>query len=165
MRPLASTTVRTLQECLFKDFGSPVRIVSDNEPQFPSKIFRDMCFRHGIEHITVTEYRPQGNLSKRYLRNLKAALIAYHAKNQTTWDQNLAWIQFAFKTAHHEGHRFTPFWLLLICEPNHPVKNKWHIRDLLPEKMSTGQIRETWRKARENLRSNHRSTMIEPTTT
>lgn len=68
---LASTAVRILQDRLFKDFGTPVRILSDNGAQFRSKSFRDMCFKNSIHHITITECRPQGNLAERYLRNLK----------------------------------------------------------------------------------------------
>lgn len=151
---LASTTVNILQNRMFKDFGTPVHLVSDNGPQFKSKQFRDMCFRNSINHITVTEYRPQGNLAERYLRNLKAALIAYHAKDQTTWDQNLSWIQFAFNTSYHEGHKFTPFGLLFTYSPNHPLSTKWNIQDLIPDQKENRDIKKVWNQARENLRNN-----------
>ena len=70
-RALATTTVSILQHRLFKEFGIPVHLVSDNGPQFKSKEFRNMCFKLGIDHITTTQYRPQGNIAERYLRNLK----------------------------------------------------------------------------------------------
>ena len=77
-----------------------------------------MCFKLGIvDHITTTEYRPQGNIAERHLRNLKSALIAYHANDHTSWDQNLSWIQFAFNSAYHEGHKSTPFELLFKYKP------------------------------------------------
>ena len=91
-RALASTTVKILQERLFKDYGTPVHLVSDNGPQFKAKEFKNMCFKLGIDHITTKEYRPQGNIAERYLRNLKSALIAYHANDHTSWDQNLSLI-------------------------------------------------------------------------
>lgn len=151
---LASTTIKTLQERLFKDFGTPENLISDNGPQFRSKIFKSMCFNNCINHITVTEYRPQGNLAERYLRNLKAALIAYHGQEHTSWDRNLPWIQFAFNTSKHEGHKFTPFQLLFTYEPNHPLSNKWHIRDLLSDNVNPKDIREIWNTARLNLKQN-----------
>ena len=88
------------------------RIVSDNGSQFKVKEFKNMCFKLGIDHITTTEYRPQGNIAGKYLRNLKSALIAYHANDHTSWDQNLSWIQYAFNSAYHEGHKSTSFELL-----------------------------------------------------
>ena len=83
-RALASTTIKILQEQLFKDYGTPLNLISDNGPQFKSKEFNDMSFKLGINNITVTEYRHQGNIAERYLRNLKSASISYHAKDQTT---------------------------------------------------------------------------------
>ena len=53
-RALASTTVKILQERLFKDYGTPVHIVSDNGPQFKAKEFKNMGFKLGIDHITTT---------------------------------------------------------------------------------------------------------------
>ena len=60
-----STTIKILQERLLKDYNTPVQLVSDNGPQFKSKKFNDMYFKLGINHITVTEYRPKGNLAER----------------------------------------------------------------------------------------------------
>lgn len=102
---LGTTTVNILQGKLFKDFGPPAIIVSDNGPQFKAKVFRKMCSQNGIEHVMITEYCLQGNLAEQYLRNLKSVLIACHARDHSTWDQNLGWIQLAFNTAAHEGHK------------------------------------------------------------
>ena len=153
-RALASTTVKILQERLFKDYGTPVHLVSDNGPQFKAKEFKNMCFKLGIDHITTTEYRPQGNIAERYLRNLKSALIAYHANDHTSWDQNLSWIQYAFNSAYHEGHKSTPFELLYKYKPNHPLSTKWKIHDLPPQQIKDKQIKRIWIEARANLRAN-----------
>ena len=114
----------------------------------------DVYKRQGIDHITTTEYRPQGNIAERYLRNLKSALISYHANDHTSWDQNLSWIQFAFNSAYHEGHKSTPFELLFKYKPNHPLSTKWKIHDLLPLEIRDKNIKKIWNEARANLRTN-----------
>lgn len=151
-RALASTTVNILENSVFKDFGTVLNLVSDNGPQFRSRLFKNMCFKRGINHITTTEYHPQSNLAERYLRNLHSALIAYHADDHTRWDENLSWIQFAFNSARHEGHKTTPFELMFTYKPNHPLAAFWHINDLLPDKTDSVNIKETWNKARANLK-------------
>lgn len=151
-RALASTTVNILENNVFKDFSTPLNLVSDNGPQFRSRVFKNMCFRRGINHFTSTEYHPQSNLAERYLRNLHSVLIAYHANDHTRWDENISWIQFAFNTARHEGHKTTPFELMFTYKPNHPLSAFWHINDLLPEDVNNVNIKEMWNKARANLK-------------
>ena len=90
------------------------------------------------------------------MRNLKSALIAYHANDHTSWDQNLSWIQFAFNSAYHEGHKSTPFELLYKYKPNHPLSTKWKIHELLPHEISGKNIKKIWNEARANLRANLR---------
>ena len=41
-RALAYTTIKILQERLFKDCGTPLNLISDNGPQFKSKEFNDV---------------------------------------------------------------------------------------------------------------------------
>ena len=79
-------------------------------------------------------------------------------KDQTAWDQNLSWIQFAFNSAYHEGHKSTPFDLLYKYKPNHPLTTKWKIHELLPREINGNNIRKIWNEARANLRANlHKS--------
>lgn len=48
-------------KALFARFGIPEQIVSDNEPQFFSEIWRRFCIMHDIQHITSSPHHPQGN--------------------------------------------------------------------------------------------------------
>uniref|UniRef100_A0A1B6EN58 RNA-directed DNA polymerase n=2 Tax=Cuerna arida TaxID=1464854 RepID=A0A1B6EN58_9HEMI len=146
----AQLTVQVLRTQLFQHFGIPATLVSDNGPQFLSNTFKRMCFGHGIRHVTTSPYYPQPSHAERFNRNLRSALIAFHADKQTTWDQELPWIQFAFNTARHESHKAVPFELLLGYPPNNPLANLWRIGDLLPPP-GTPNVKSTWEAARRNL--------------
>ena len=156
--PLREATAALAVSSLRSLFGScgPCRyLVSDNGSQFTSKLFRNFCFGLGIHHITTTPYYPKPNHSERFNRNLRAALIAYHHSDHSSWDSNLPWLQFAFNTARHESLSVTPFSLFYSFSPNSPLSNLWHIYDLLPDPCENRDIKQIWAKARRNLQRAH----------
>ena len=146
----AQLTAQVLRTQLFQHFGIPATLVSDNGTQFTSHLFKRLCFGHGIRHVTTSPYYPQPSHAERFNRNLRSALIAFHADRQTTWDQELPWIQFAFNTSHHESHKAVPFELMFGFPPNNPLANVWKIGDLLPPPDTTN-VKDTWAAARRNL--------------
>ena len=121
LREATSALAVASLKSLFSSCGPCRYIVSDNGPQFTSKLFRNFCFSMGIDHITTTPYYPKPNHSERFNRNLRAALIAYHHADHSSWDNNLGWLQFAFNTARHESHSATPFSLFYAFTPNSPL--------------------------------------------
>jgi hypothetical protein len=151
-----ATTIRVLNS-IFAIFGVSEVLVSDNASQFTSRDFRRMCFARGIRHVTTTPYYPQPSHAERFNRNLRAALIAYHHRDHTRWDENLSWLQFAFNSARHDAHKVTPFSLMFSFTPNSPLSNLWSIKDLLPDNPEICSIRDRWDAARRNLRLAHQS--------
>lgn len=149
-RATARLTNKALQAHIFQHFGPPAVIVSDNGSQFTSHEFRHLCFSHGIKHVTTSPYYPQPSHAERFNRNLRSALIAYHAQDQTSWDKNLKWLQMAFNCARHESHKGIPYELMFGHHPRDPLSNIWDLEDLLPEH-AEADIRETWKQARQNL--------------
>lgn len=92
----AHSTIQALKTSIFQHFGFPKITVSDNGSQFTSHMFKRMCFGHGIHHVTTSPYYPQPSHAERLNRNLRSALIAFHAHLQTTCDENLRWLQLSF---------------------------------------------------------------------
>jgi hypothetical protein len=86
----------SLRERIFSSFSLPGLIVTDNARYFVSREFKDFCFSSGIKHVTTSPYYPNPPHAECFNRNLRDALIAFHMNAQTTWDQNLAWLQLAF---------------------------------------------------------------------
>lgn len=150
----ARLTLEALNNKLFQHFGQPTCITTDNGSQFISNLFKRMCFGLGIQHVTTSPYYPQPSHAERFNRNLRSALIAYHAEQQDTWDQNLRWLQLAFNTALHEGHRSVPFELMFGFKPNNPLSNIWKISDLLPSTPNK-DVKTVWLAAKRNLNRAH----------
>lgn len=149
-RATAPITIRALQNHIFQHFGVPANIVSDNGSQFTSKDFQRMNFLHGITHVTMSPYYPRPSHAERFNRNLRSALIAYHAEKQDTWDRNLRWLQLAFNSSLHESHKNVPYELMFGQRPNNPLSNLWRIEDLLPAPGAV-DLKKTWEAARRNL--------------
>ena len=113
-----------------------------------------MCFANDIKHVTTSPYYPQPSHAERFNRNLRSALIAYHAEQQDCWDQNLKWLQLAFNTALHESHKAVPFEVMFGFSPTLPLANLWNIEDLLPSDPDIKTV-DRWKEARKNLLRAH----------
>lgn len=153
-RATAHTTIKALNSHIFQHFGTPSVIVSDNGSQFTSNTFRRMCFGNAIRHVTTSAYYPRPNHAERFNRNLRSALIAFHADHHDTWDQNLRWLQYCFNSAKHESHKAVPFEVMFGHPPQDPLSKKWSIEELLPD-TPTGDIKEKWLEVRRNLNLSH----------
>lgn len=154
-RATATLTIKVLQNRLFQHFGVPGIVVTDNGSQWRARDFHRMCFGAGIQHVTTSPYYPQPSHAERFNRNLKAALIAFHANKQDKWDENLKWLQMAFNSAQHEGHKKMPYELMFGKAPNNPLSNLWSLSDLLPADPAVDVTR-NWEAARRNLLAAHR---------
>jgi len=71
-------------------FGGLEVVTSDQGTQFTGSLWRCMCAKLGIKHITTSAYHPQSNgLVERWHRSLKAALCA--RGGYECWDNHLPW--------------------------------------------------------------------------
>ena len=145
------TTIRCLKS-IFSVFGPCQYLVSDNAKAFTSSVFRKFCFSLSISHVTTSAYYPQPSYAERVNRNLRSALIAFHHEDVSRWDTSLPWLAFAFNSAIHETHKFSPISLMFSFVPNSPLANVWNINELLPENIDPPNIRAIWKKARDNLK-------------
>ncbi|GFW74444.1 hypothetical protein TNCV_2413431 [Trichonephila clavipes] len=61
--PLKKTLARVIADTFFDNyisrFGAPVKLISDNGPQFISDIFEHLSDRLGKRHVKTVVYRPQ----------------------------------------------------------------------------------------------------------
>jgi len=137
-------TIKALNGSIFCSFSVLEVLVSDNVPCFTSREFRQFCFGLGIKHVTTSPYYPQSSHAECFNKNLCTALIAYHSKSHTTWDQNLTWLQLAFKMVEHEATQSTPFSVIFPFWSNSPLLNSWKINDLLPEKCNKRILKQRW---------------------
>ena len=68
------TTIRALRS-IFAGRGLPLQLVSDNGPQFTSKVFAEFMLANGIDHQMGPPYHPETNgLAERLVQTVKKSL-------------------------------------------------------------------------------------------
>lgn len=104
--------VKYLEEQVFLIYGAPQIIACDNGSQFTAKIFKKLATDYGVKIYYNANYHAQVNAVERVNRVLEAAIRSYLKDvDQRSWDQELAKIGFALRTARHESTGMVPTFL------------------------------------------------------
>ncbi|GFW50954.1 retrovirus-related Pol polyprotein from transposon 17.6 [Trichonephila clavipes] len=74
-------------------------MISDNCPQFISKIFEHFSNLLRIQHVKIVVYRPQSNRTERVNRDLLQMIASFINDNHETWDQFLREFAYVLQTA------------------------------------------------------------------
>ncbi len=152
--------VKALESNIFQNYGCPRYLVSDRASYFRSDEFKRFNFKYGIDHVKLITYRPQGNNSERYVKQVKQCLVAYHNDANNKWDTQLSNFQFCLNTAKSEVHKKTPFELVHTFEPNTTLSNLWSINDLIDVNRSDEEIKASFNDAFKNLKLASKRTEI-----
>jgi transposase InsO family protein len=84
-----------LHKKLYKQFGLPHKMISDQGPQFAAKAFRAMLSRLGVNLVLLTAYHPQTDGTvERVNQEIEAYLAIYCHSHPETWKKNLATMEF-----------------------------------------------------------------------
>lgn len=106
----ALTVTRLFYERIICRFGCPLKLLSDNGPQFRSSMIEHLCHYFGIQKIFSSAYHPQGDgLAERMMRTMNNCLASCARLDPERWDHYLPGIAFAYNTAEHEGTKVSPF--------------------------------------------------------
>ncbi|GFY06742.1 retrovirus-related Pol polyprotein from transposon opus [Trichonephila clavipes] len=80
--PLKKASARVIANNFFDNyisrFGAPIKLISDNGPQFISDIFEKLSERLGMRHVKTVVYRPRANRTERVNYAIRRAV------NETT---------------------------------------------------------------------------------
>ncbi|GFV61349.1 hypothetical protein TNCV_445651 [Trichonephila clavipes] len=95
-------------------FGAPIKLISDNGPQFISNIFENLSERLGIRHVKTVVYRSLANRTERVNRDLVQMIANLVNEQHDTWDQFLRGFAYAIRTAVNETTRKTPAEFFLV---------------------------------------------------
>lgn len=148
----SKTVIDKIENVIFNNFSSCRRLVSDNGPAFKSVEFKKFMFKYSIEHHKLVPYRPNPNISERFLRTVKQQIRALHHDSQPLWDVDLKYCQLSLNTVVCESTNFTAFELMFNHKPNHCLSNLWRMSDLLDSKLSPEEVKTNFGKAIKNLK-------------
>ena len=124
--PLPVSTSDVVAETIWTNVitvhGCPNQIVTDQGPQFTSKLFKDLNQALGVKLIHSSPYHPQGNApAERIHRFLKSSLRTMIARTQEDWDEQVPAIEFAYRVSPLSGYPYSPFQLVYGREPRLPA--------------------------------------------
>jgi transposase InsO family protein len=106
----------------FARFGCPFQVFTDQGRNFESKLFTSICELLQIHKARTTPYRPSANGQvERYNRSLMDTVRCYIDKAQNHWDEHLAQIAGALRSAVNIHTGYTANSLMLGREVNTPA--------------------------------------------
>ena len=123
--PMQDTTTKDVAQVFVEHwvypYGIPNKLLTDNGPQFESKLFAAICQFLGVKHSTTTAYHPQTNgQTERYNRTLVERLRHYVSDHQKSWDEYVQPLTYAYNIQVHRSTGTTPYSLVLSRHPPNP---------------------------------------------
>ncbi|GFS87133.1 retrovirus-related Pol polyprotein from transposon 297 [Trichonephila clavipes] len=104
--PLNKSPAKVIADSLFDNYisryGIPIKMISDNGPQFISDTFEHLINRLGIRHVKTAVYRPQANRIERVNRDFVQMIVNYVNDPHETWDQLLREFAYAIRMVVNE---------------------------------------------------------------
>jgi hypothetical protein len=124
--------VAFLQECIFSRFGYPREIVTNQGPQFTSRIIEEIMKEHNIHHRKSTPYHPQANgqaeVTNQELENILTIEISMNKKN---WSKKLIEVAWAYNITWNTTTGLTPFELVYGKKVMLPIEFEyWTLRTI-----------------------------------
>jgi Chromo (CHRromatin Organisation MOdifier) domain len=96
-----------LHENLYKWFGLPDKMISDQGPQFAAKAFRAMLSRLGVNSALSTAYHPQTDGTTKWVNQVYLAIYCH--SHLETWKKDLATMEFTHNNRWHADRPKTSF--------------------------------------------------------
>ncbi|GFX35413.1 retrovirus-related Pol polyprotein from transposon 412 [Trichonephila clavipes] len=155
--PLKKASARAIADTLFDNYlsryGAPVKLISDNGPQFTSDIFKHLSDRLGIIHVKTVVYRPQANRTERLNRDHVQMIANYVNDQHNTWDQFLREFAYAIRTAVNETTGKNPAELFLGRKLTTPFQKLGMVSD--GTEFAVGDIERLFDESRRNTKVKH----------
>ena len=106
---------------IFRLHGLPTTIVSDRDPKFVSKFWRELLKQLGTQAAMSTAHHPQTDgQTERANRTLEDMLRAFVNYRQDNWDDCLPAAEFAYNNSVQASTGFSPYYLDCGQHPTTP---------------------------------------------
>ncbi|GFT17653.1 retrovirus-related Pol polyprotein from transposon 412 [Trichonephila clavipes] len=155
--PFKKASARVIADTFFDSyisrFGAPVKLISDNGPQFISDISEHLSDRLGMRHVKTVVYRPQAKRTERVNRDLVQRVANYVNDQHDTWDQFLRESAYAIRTAVNDMTGKTPAELFLGRKLITPFQKLVMVSD--GTEIAVRDIEKLFDEARRNAKAKH----------
>jgi len=107
---------------IFRLHGIPESIISDRDPRFVSKFWRELCVLIGTKQNLSSPYHPETDgQTERTNRIIEEMLRHFVAPHQKDWNKHLATCEFAINNAVQDNTGYSPFQLTYGYNPLTPA--------------------------------------------
>ena len=119
----ATSTEKFMYESIWRRFGCPVELVSDQGTHFINKLVHELSTYYVVVHKKSTPYYPQSNgLAESTNKTIQTILKKIVNENPTDWDQKLHSVLRAYCRSYKRSIRSTPFQMAFGLEAMMPIK-------------------------------------------
>ena len=99
-------TSEILLHHIYKWFGLPNSIISDQDPQFTAKSFQELLKLLGVKSKLTTAYRPQSDgMMEHFNKKLKPILEFIAPSNPETWHKFINTMEFTHNSQWHSDQQ------------------------------------------------------------
>ncbi len=158
--PTRNQKAQTVAKCLWDNFlvhyGFPEKLLSDQGPDFESKLIKELCGIAGIRKVRTTPYHPRGNPVERFNRTLLQMLGTLDEKGKTCWKDFVKPLVHAYNCTRNDSTGFSPYELMFGRQPRLPVDLAFGLPDKSSPSHSSyvrilkDRLQESYRVASEN---------------
>src|SRR6185437_5426663 len=118
----AVEVARIFFDTVVKVHGVPKHIISDRDPRFTSRFWKQLWNLLGTELKMSTSHHPQTDgQTERSNRTLEDILRHYVSKQQNDWDDHLTAAEIAVNSSVHASTGLTPFYINYGDHPSFPT--------------------------------------------
>lgn len=143
LTPLRKATARTVSAAFVKNFlkkvGHVNKVISDNGPQFRSRIWTRILRSHKAKPIFISRYWPASNPSERIMKELNKLCRIYCYRQHRSWDKYIHIFENILNELPHDSTSLPPVLVLKNQFPadkikelvNFPATKKLRHRDVI----------------------------------
>ncbi|CAI7740239.1 unnamed protein product [Closterium sp. NIES-53] len=118
---IAEATARLFFDRIITIHGIPATLISDRDPKFTSKLWKELMGLLGTKLAISSAYHPQTDGQTEQLNQVVEQLLRTACKDDVShWDTQLPTLEFAYNNASHAATGKTPFFLCYGREPLTP---------------------------------------------
>ncbi|GJP33631.1 hypothetical protein CLOM_g18159 [Closterium sp. NIES-68] len=112
-------TAQLFVRYIISQHGNPTTLISDRDPKFTSKIWKELMSLLGTKLAMSSAYHPQTDGQTEHLNQIVEQLLRAASKDDISkWDLHLPVLEFAYNNATHAATGQTSFFL---CYGRHPL--------------------------------------------